>query len=223
MEIFRLVKALEELVFEVSFWLLSYPKSLLKVIVHPDWVPRYITNELAKEEQERFDGYMSPALFYALSIVIAVAPRFEAISGFYESVVTIPLLRLAVGSPDVLVATAAMILVVCPLAFAWVAGAVSQMQISRSSLRLSLLSQFFIAGPFVLVMSHSFGFEHGQLSRLIGVVALIWFCVAEWLFFKHLLGVGKLKAGLLVLAGFGAWYIVNLIWLVLLGLSLLTT
>ena len=51
MDIFRLVKALEELVFEISLWLLSYPKSLLKIIVQPGWVPRYVDNELAKKEQ----------------------------------------------------------------------------------------------------------------------------------------------------------------------------
>jgi hypothetical protein len=223
MEIFRLVKALEELIFEVSFWFLSYPKSLLKVIVQPGWVPRYVKKELAKEEQERFDEYMSPALFYALSIVIAVVPRFEDISGFFESRESMPLLRLIVRSPEMLAATTAVVLVVCPLAFAWVVSAVSKLEISRSSFRLSLLSQFLIAGPFILVMSYSFGFDHGQSPRIIGIVALIWFCVAELLFFKNLLGASKIKAALLVLAGFGAWYIVNLIWLVLLGLSLFTT
>jgi len=221
MEIVRLVRAVEELIFEVGFWLLSYPKSLLKVIVHPGWVLRYVTNELVKDERERFDEYMSPALFYALSVAVVIVPRFEAVSRLYESAVSSPLYGLLSGSPEKLVASTAVILAVCPLAFAWVAGASSKLAISRSSLRAPLLCQFLIAGPFILVVSFSLDSGHSQLARLIGLVALIWFCVAEWLFFRHLLSVGKIKAGLLVFAGFGAWYIVNLAWGILLGLSFL--
>lgn len=221
MEMFRLVKAVEELIFEVGFWLLSYPKSLLKVIVHPGWVVRYVTDELAKDEQGRFDEYMSPALFYALSVVVVIVPRLEAISGLYESAASNPLYTLLSGSPERLVTTAAMILAVCPLAFAWVAGASSKLGLSRSSLRAPLLSQFLIAGPFILVVSLSLEPDLGELSRLIGLVALSWFCVAEWLFFRRLLDVSGIRAGLLVLAGFGAWYIVNLAWAILLGLSFL--
>lgn len=220
MDVVRFIRAVEELITEVSSWLLCYPKTLLKTLIRPDWIAQYVNDELAKDKAGAFDEYMSPALFYALSVALVVFPHIGDVERLFGDLFPESARRLLLASPDKLLMTAAIVFGACPLGFAWVANAAAKMKISRSSLRGPLQAQFLIASPFVVIVSLAL-YTDESLGRLLGATAWAWFCVAEWMFFRRFLGAVGVRAVLLVLAGFGAWYFLNLVWLLLLGLPFL--
>lgn len=220
MEIARIIKAVEELIFEISSWLLCYPKSLAKALAAPGWAVEYVRDEMSKDKAAAFDEYMSPALFYALSVALVVLPGIDVLEIAFGNLLPVTSHRLLLGSPDKIVLTAAVLSGACPLGFAWVANAAARVKISRGALRVPLQAQFLIAAPFVVLLSVAI-----HADDLLGpwptIAAAAWFCAAEWLFYRRLLGTGMLRSALLVLAGFGAWYLVNLVWLLLLELRFL--
>jgi len=61
---------LEKLIYRFLIWIILVPKTLLQVILHPDWAPEYLHKELA-DEKPRFDEYMSPVV---LLLAIALLP-----------------------------------------------------------------------------------------------------------------------------------------------------
>ena len=220
MEIVRIIKAVEELIFELSSWLLCYPKSLAKALTRPGWAVEYVKGELSKDKSGAFDEYMSPALFYAFSVALVVLPHIEDVQRTYAHLLPESARHLLLASPEKFVLTAAILFGACPLGFAWVANAAARTKISRSALRVPLHAQFLIAAPFVVLLSVAIH-ASDLLGRWPMTAAAAWFCAAEWLFFQRFLGTDRFRSVLFVLAGFGAWYFVNVVWLVLLGLPFL--
>lgn len=220
MEIVRIIKAVEELIFEISSWLLCYPKSLSKALARPSWAVEYVKGELSKDKSGAFDEYMSPALFYAFSVALVVLPHIEDVQSAYAHLLPESAHHLLFASPEKIVLTAAILFGACPLGFAWVANAASRVKISRSALRIPLHAQFLIAGPFVVLLSIAIH-AVDLLGRWPMTAATAWFCSAEWLFFQRFLGTDRFRSVLFVLAGFGAWYLVNVVWLLLLGFPFL--
>jgi len=72
MNITNILAGLEKLVVEVLLWLLFIPRTLVKVVSEPAWVPDYVDEEMARDGG-RFDNYMSPIpLFLTCSVVLFV-------------------------------------------------------------------------------------------------------------------------------------------------------
>jgi hypothetical protein len=60
----------EKLIYRTLVWLILIPKTLLQVVLHPDWGSKYIKDELG-EGKSRFDEYLSPV---ALLLLVAIVP-----------------------------------------------------------------------------------------------------------------------------------------------------
>lgn len=68
---------IERLAYKILLWLLLLPKTLLKVILEPKWVPGYVRSELGGERRQAFDNYMSPiVLFLMVTLVPAIMYGF---------------------------------------------------------------------------------------------------------------------------------------------------
>ncbi len=62
---------LEKLAYKILLWALFIPKTLLKIILDPNWVPNHIKQELSKDSKKAFDNYMSPVVLF---IIVSLFP-----------------------------------------------------------------------------------------------------------------------------------------------------
>jgi len=60
------IRSIEELIYEITTWVVLLPKTLIKVIINPGWIREYVTEEFKKEPEKRFDDYLSPFIFWFL-------------------------------------------------------------------------------------------------------------------------------------------------------------
>ncbi|MCB9111749.1 MAG: hypothetical protein H6634_10930 [Anaerolineales bacterium] len=74
---FKILQALEEVIFEIMVWLMLLPKTLLQVIFKPQEIITYVGNEcVAKKPEAQFDEFLSPIVFW---IIVAVLPLTYAL------------------------------------------------------------------------------------------------------------------------------------------------
>src|SRR5687768_6348795 len=63
-------ESVEKLAYKILLWIILIPKTLLRIIINPTWVPDYIKGEL-KQDKSPFDEYISPII---LMLVVALLP-----------------------------------------------------------------------------------------------------------------------------------------------------
>ena len=68
---FKILQALEDVIFEIMAWIMLLPKTLAQVIFAPAKAIQYVNDEWEKEPEKRFDEFLSPIFFW---ILVAVLP-----------------------------------------------------------------------------------------------------------------------------------------------------
>ncbi len=71
MDFIRILRSLEEFLYEVMTWLVFYPRTLLRSAIRPLETLEYSRTELHKPEEEQYEQALSPPLFLMLSLVIS--------------------------------------------------------------------------------------------------------------------------------------------------------
>lgn len=67
----------EKLAYKILMWVILVPKTVIKVILDPGFVPEYVRGELASEKGRQFDEYISPMLLYlGVTLLPAIAIYF---------------------------------------------------------------------------------------------------------------------------------------------------
>lgn len=73
---------IERLAYKILLWVLLLPKTLLKIILEPKWVPGYVKEELSGDSSAAFDRYMSPVvLFLIVTLIPAILLSFVPATG----------------------------------------------------------------------------------------------------------------------------------------------
>lgn len=73
---------IERLAYKILLWVLLLPKTLLKIIFEPNWVPGYVKEELSGDTKQAFDNYMSPVvLFLIVTVIPAILISFAPTMG----------------------------------------------------------------------------------------------------------------------------------------------
>lgn len=68
---------IEKLAYKILLWVLLLPKTLLKIILDPKWVPGYVKKELGGDSENAFDNFMSPVvLFLVVTLIPAILTTF---------------------------------------------------------------------------------------------------------------------------------------------------
>lgn len=76
MDFAKLLKSVEDAVYEVMVWLLLLPKTMLWTMFKPKNAIEYVDMEWEKKPDERFDEYLSPVMLWLLSAVIPMTLWF---------------------------------------------------------------------------------------------------------------------------------------------------
>ncbi len=84
MDFVNILHSFEDALYEVVMWVILLPKTLVRVLARPGWIQPYVSAEWEKKPEKRFQGYLSPMLFWFLLGILPYAiwnPNFSAYSG----------------------------------------------------------------------------------------------------------------------------------------------
>ena len=73
MDLMRLLRSLEEFLYELVGWLVFYPRTFWRILRHPGAIARYTRRELSEEPDRHFQETISPVLMLILSAGLAHA------------------------------------------------------------------------------------------------------------------------------------------------------
>lgn len=201
MDFMRLLKSLEELLYELASWLVFYPMTLWRTLRRPQAMMHYADVELGDDADEQYTDTLSPPLFLLITLLLAHG-------------LELALVRLETPwAPPALLASDANLLLFRALAFSIFPLAMALrlllhrgIRIDRNTLRRPFYSQCYVAAPFALLASIG-----GVLTRietpptvLSGLVlfgcAMAWYVTVETRWFARHLDLSLPRAGLMVLA-----------------------
>jgi hypothetical protein len=187
MDFVRLIRSLEELLYEVMSWLLFYPRTLWRVTMHPSTIAAYADAELDEQADEQFIDLMSPPLFFMLSILLA--HLLEVAFHLNTAEIKSELGKEVLGSSNNLLAFRAIFFSLFPVLMAALVLRSDGRRIDRKSLQRPFYLQCFFAGPFVLFASCGItigrvpGLAANWLGGVLALAAVVWYIVvvAWWL------------------------------------------
>lgn len=188
MDFMRLLKSLEELLYELASWLLFYPMTMWRTLRHPQAMMRYADVELGDDIDEQYSDTLSPPLF--LLITLLIAHGFELALVRQEMPWAPPSF---LASDSNLLLFRAVAFSIFPLLMALKLLRHRSIRIDRNTLRRPFYSQCYVAAPFALVTS--IGGVLTRIDRPVTILsglalfglAMLWYVTVETRWFaKHL-------------------------------------
>ena len=70
MDFIRIIRSLEEFIYELATRIILIPKTFCKILLLPRWVHDFVVKEFSKDENERFDHYLSPIIIWMIMVVV---------------------------------------------------------------------------------------------------------------------------------------------------------
>ena len=154
MDFFRLLKSLDDLLYEVMSWLVFYPITLWRTVRHPQRMMAYADAELEDAETEQYTDTLSPPLFLLVSLVLSHAIEL-AMVGESPLVTRMTGFDRLIDSDTSLLVLRGLLFSVFPLVMATRMVRRQKLALTRRTLRPPFYSQCYIAAPFALVMGVS--------------------------------------------------------------------
>lgn len=197
-----LVNSLEHGVYDVMSWILFFPYTLVRTLIWPVRMMRLVLTEANADPQTAFGSAMRPALL--LLIAMALGSTFVPLD--QDAVAT--LRQSASGSILASCWLSLVLLRMIGFCFVPLAGAVlldsfRPGRMTRDSLRVPFYQQCYICAPLALVatpLMAPLDPSARPVASAVAAVVLIWFMVAEFLFFRRFLGARPRNAAALTLA-----------------------
>jgi hypothetical protein len=178
MDFLKIVKSIEELLYEVMAWLVFYPRTLWRVIRRPSDMMKYSEAEQTEAPEQQYNDTLSPPLFLLLSILIAHAIEVA----MHERIVLHSgLAGELVKSHEYLLMLRAIAFSIVPLMFALALLKGLRRPIDREKLRGPFYSQCYVAAPFALAFGLSSvairsPFHALRIAGIAGaVLAVVWY------------------------------------------------
>lgn len=186
MDFIRILRSLEEFLYEVMTWLVFYPRTLLRTALHPITVLDYSRAELRKPEEEQFQDTLSAPLFLMLTMVIShgieMALHLHPFDGAGHAAEKL------FGSDQNLVILRSLMFAVFPLMFALEQVKSAKLPLTRKSLRGPFFGECYPASVFCLATGvGSTAIQawpgHAWVGSLIVAAAIVWYLALQvvWL------------------------------------------
>ena len=204
MDLMRLLRSLEEFLYELVGWLVFYPRTFWRILLHPGAIARYTRQELAQPPERQFEETISPVLMLILSVVLAhVAEMALKVS---MPVQTSAVGQLLFGTEQWLLLSRSAVFCIFALGAALGTLRHQRSRITRGTLREPFSIQAFLACPFVVLFSLGEQLARVPAVKPVGVVlacaAVAWYIAARTLAYRALYQVGWAKSLGLVLVSF---------------------
>ncbi len=192
MDFMKLLKSLDDFLYEVVGWIIFYPITLIRSVLKPVEMLRYSDRELLLPDEEQYTDTFNPPIFLLITLLIAyllgkvIQPQIK-LSSLLSKDTDLLLFRGVIFS-------------IFPVLMAVDLLRHQGKRIDRVTLRPLFYGQCFIAAPFALVASVA-----GLLVEfkkvpfviagiLVFLVAFCWYVAVEVIWFSSTLKVTKLRA-----------------------------
>ncbi len=215
MDVLKLLKSFEELVYEALAWLVLLPWTLLRAVASPRRMTRYAREELDREGEDRFDRAVSPPLALILCVLLAHAIDLALRRAPVAVTTDGTLAGVVLASEQNLLLYRTVAFGVWALAGAlgltWLVGGT----LGRRSLRTPFHEQCYLVAPFALAVSVGVSMlALGGTAPLLGGVGLVlvataWFWAVQVDWLRHRAGRGLWRAALAGSAVLVAGAVVN--------------
>ncbi|WP_314102693.1 hypothetical protein [uncultured Stenotrophomonas sp.] len=221
MDFLKLLRSLEEFLYELCTWFLFFPRTLYRVIVHPRRMAQYVNTELTQKLERQFDDAISPPMFLMLAVLVAHGVELL----MHQTVVgTNELSRTVMGNEESLLLYRSITFAIWPLVATVHLLRRKRVPMTRESLRRPFFMQCYLTAPFAVALSTSMVFVRlpGELSTTIGIatglLSAAWYLVVQTGWLKVALQRSWLNSALSALWVFALGTAINLtVGIVLLG------
>ena len=204
----RLLKSVEELLYELVTWILFYPLTLWRCIWRPVPMMIYAGTELGDSDAERYDDALSPPIFLLLTLFIA------HLIGLQFGVQSTAVLPDVFADERNLLFFRAIAFSLFPLLLALRDVRRRGARLTRQTLKPVFYSQCYAAAPFILAVDLALIIgQHGKPAAILAgiailVLGLVWYVRTEasWLMQDGVTGSARahLAAALTIALGFVA-------------------
>lgn len=176
MDFMKMLRSLEELLYEVMTWLVFYPRTFFMTLAHPLTTLEYSRAQTRKPEEEQFDRSLSPPLFLLLSLLLShgveIGLNYDPLAEARGS--------LAKLSQQNLIILRAVFFALFPLMFALRHLKVSGLELSRSTLRGPFFIECYPGAVFALLIGAGLTIANALpqarlLGGLVAVAAVVWY------------------------------------------------
>lgn len=202
MDFMRLLKSLEELLYELVSWLVFYPMTFWRAVTRPLSMMRYADDELEDRPEDQYDDTISPPLFLLITLLLS-----QALSTVFPSVASSAEVDALTRSQSNLLILRGVVFGIFPMVMAVTLIRNKGLILTRSTLRPPFFSQCYVAAPFVFLVGLAVDCllipaDRGlPYAAIIFLGAVVWYGQAEIRWFQRDLGVGGTRAtGLFILA-----------------------
>jgi hypothetical protein len=199
----KLLKSLEELLYELVSWLLFYPITMWRSFVSPLTMMRYADAELADRLEDQYEDTLSPPLFLLITLLLS-----QGLSGALPSVFDPNEAVKQLGSSSNLLIARGVIFGVYPLCMAVTVLRRKKVRITRDTLRPPFFGQCYVAAPFafILVLGIDLLSMPGAQGLLAGalavLIAFVWYAQAQIRWFVQDLDIGPINATVTFIGAF---------------------
>lgn len=202
MDFMKLLKSLEELLYELISWFVFYPLTLWRILRRPLQMLSYAERQLLEEEDRQFDDGLSPPILLLISLVV-----LHSAGQLYSPERAHILTGLLADDWNLLVFRA-VAFSLFPLVFGIIQLRANRARLTRTTFKPIFYSQCYAAVPFVVLTSLGLQFLGGHVppSALfwVGCAAvaggLVWYGVVETLWLAQSAKLHPAKAGVIVVA-----------------------
>ena len=227
MDFMKLLNSLDELLYEVMSWLVFFPLTLWRTIVHPLTMMEYADEETHDREERQYEDTLSPPLFLLVALVLSHGLELALLPGENEIVQSRRGLAGLVNDDTSLLLLRLGIFSLFPLNMATLLLHAKRQRLTRRSLKPPFYAQCFTAGPFALATGIgmtlvSLDDVRESLAGLVVILAtMAWYLAVQVAWFRRQLSTGVIwainRAALGLLAGVIAT--IGLAWLLSGGTS----
>ena len=198
MDFIRIIRSLEELLYEVMTWLVFYPRTMWRIVATPGRMMRYSDAEQADAPDTQYTDTLSPPLFLMLTILVGHGiglglgtEKPEATTAMAKALFESEQNKLIVGS---------LLFSLFALMGATTAVARRGLTLDRSTLRGPFYSQCYLTAPFAFAMSMASllatlpAHGTGLAAAAVALAGVVWYLWVETTWFRLELDLGGGRA-----------------------------
>ena len=212
MDFLKLVRSLEEFLYEVMTWLIFYPRTMWRAVRHPLQTLEYTNKELGEAPDKQFTDLLSPPLF--LMITILLSHLVEIASHQNMPKPTTDIAKQIAASEQNLLILRSILFSIYPLMFAMARLRRQKKELTRETLRPPFCAQCYIAAPaaFVFGIATILGRAHQTdvqiAGALLSLATVAWYISVETIWLHKHTRISRLAAAR---STFRTWFLASML------------
>lgn len=202
MDLLKILRSFEELLFEAMTWLYFYPRTMARIVARPLTAMAYSDHEEGQPEDQRYDDALNPPVLLIITLVMANIIGWA--THVPQPAGASPLAKMIFDSQQNLLMFRCLLFGLTPLTVALTLLRKEGAVISRRTLRKPFYAQCYLAAPTALALSLGLNaVQQGGAWSAAGFALILaatgWLLITETRWLSRCLGIGRTAAALTAL------------------------